>query len=124
MEALFESQPGAPVVLIGQPNFDQRRIDNPLTIPDALSFLTYRAEGGSERPERLPRRSMAVEHCTALLQLPHHGGTGHDLYPRERLSLRQPPHEVDFALTPLAQIWPGLLAPHQACGFPYLGLRE
>lgn len=27
MEALFESQPGAPVVLIGQPNVDQRRID-------------------------------------------------------------------------------------------------
>jgi len=43
MEALFESQPGAPVVLIGQPNVDQRRIDNPLIIPDALSFLTYRA---------------------------------------------------------------------------------
>ena len=43
MEALFESQPGAPVVLIGQPNVDQRRIDNPLIIPDAPSFLTYRA---------------------------------------------------------------------------------
>jgi cytochrome d ubiquinol oxidase subunit I len=29
--------------LIGQPNVDQRRIDNPLIIPDAPSFLTYRA---------------------------------------------------------------------------------
>ena len=83
MEALFESQPGAPVVLIGQPNVDQRRIDNPLIIPDALSFLTYRAwKAEVKGPERLPRRSMAVEHCTALLQLPHHGGNGHDLYRR------------------------------------------
>ena len=42
MEALFESQPGAPLVLIGQPNVDARRIDNPIQIPNALSFLTYR----------------------------------------------------------------------------------
>jgi cytochrome d ubiquinol oxidase subunit I len=43
MEALFETQPGAPLVLIGQPNVDQHKIDNPLVIPNALSFLTYRA---------------------------------------------------------------------------------
>jgi cytochrome d ubiquinol oxidase subunit I len=43
MEALFASQPGAPLVLIGQPNVDERKIDNPLVVPDALSFLTYRA---------------------------------------------------------------------------------
>jgi cytochrome d ubiquinol oxidase subunit I len=43
MEALFESQPGAPLVLIGQPNASERKIDNPILIPDALSFLTYRA---------------------------------------------------------------------------------
>jgi cytochrome bd ubiquinol oxidase subunit I len=43
MEALFTSQPGAPLVLIGQPNMSERKIDNPLTIPSALSFLTYRA---------------------------------------------------------------------------------
>jgi cytochrome bd ubiquinol oxidase subunit I len=43
MEALFESQPGAPLVLIGQPNVDQRKIDNPIIVPNALSFLTYRA---------------------------------------------------------------------------------
>jgi cytochrome d ubiquinol oxidase subunit I len=42
MEALFQSQPGAPIVLIGQPNTDARNIDNPLIIPDMLSFLTYR----------------------------------------------------------------------------------
>ncbi len=43
MEALFESQPGAPLVLVGQPNVGERKIDNPLVVPNALSFLTYRA---------------------------------------------------------------------------------
>jgi cytochrome d ubiquinol oxidase subunit I len=43
MEALFAGQPGAPLVLIGQPNVDERKIDNSLVIPNALSFLTYRA---------------------------------------------------------------------------------
>jgi cytochrome bd ubiquinol oxidase subunit I len=42
MEALFQSGPGAPLVLIGQPDLPQRRIDNPLVIPKMLSFLTYR----------------------------------------------------------------------------------
>ncbi len=43
MEALFATQPGAPLVLVGQPNVEERKIDNPLVIPNALSFLTYRA---------------------------------------------------------------------------------
>jgi cytochrome d ubiquinol oxidase subunit I len=42
MEALFDSAPGAPLVLIGQPNMEERKIDNPLIIPRMLSFLTYR----------------------------------------------------------------------------------
>jgi len=32
---------GAPLVIVGQPDVDQRRLDNPLTVPNALSFLTY-----------------------------------------------------------------------------------
>ncbi|MGO8797433.1 MAG: cytochrome ubiquinol oxidase subunit I [Candidatus Sulfotelmatobacter sp.] len=43
MEALFKGQPGAPLVIIGQPDVDAKKIDNPLVVPDALSFLTYRA---------------------------------------------------------------------------------
>lgn len=43
MEALFETQPGAPLILIGQPNVDQKKIDNPIVLPKTLSFLTYRA---------------------------------------------------------------------------------
>ncbi|HTT23813.1 MAG TPA: cytochrome ubiquinol oxidase subunit I [Candidatus Sulfotelmatobacter sp.] len=42
MEALFQSRPGAPIVLIGQPNVQERRIDNPIELPNVLSFLTYR----------------------------------------------------------------------------------
>jgi cytochrome d ubiquinol oxidase subunit I len=43
MEALFSTQPGAPLVILGQPNVAAKKIDNPLVVPDALSFLTYRA---------------------------------------------------------------------------------
>jgi cytochrome d ubiquinol oxidase subunit I len=42
MEGLFECQKGAPVALIGQPDLQKRRLDNPIQIPDMLSFLTYR----------------------------------------------------------------------------------
>jgi len=42
MEGLFESQEGAPLALIGQPDVKQKRLDNPVLIPRALSFLTHR----------------------------------------------------------------------------------
>src|SRR3974390_805975 len=42
MEGLFVSQEGAPLAIVGQPNLDKRRLDNPLQIPNMLSFLTYR----------------------------------------------------------------------------------
>jgi len=42
MEGLFETADGAPLALIGQPDVENRRLDNPLVIPRALSFLTYR----------------------------------------------------------------------------------
>jgi cytochrome d ubiquinol oxidase subunit I len=41
MEALFTSQSGAPLVILGQPDMQQRQIDNPIVIPEMLSFLTY-----------------------------------------------------------------------------------
>lgn len=42
MEGLFESQRGAPLVILGQPDVEKRKLDNPLVIPNMLSFLTYR----------------------------------------------------------------------------------
>lgn len=42
MEGLFESAKGAPIVLVGQPNTDRLQLDNPIEVPDVLSFLTYK----------------------------------------------------------------------------------
>jgi cytochrome d ubiquinol oxidase subunit I len=64
MEGLFETQQGAPLVILGQPDVPGRRLDNPLTVPDALSFLTYRKWAAKVRglddfpqdlwPDRIP----------------------------------------------------------------------
>jgi cytochrome bd ubiquinol oxidase subunit I len=42
MEGLFETEAGAPIVLVGQPDTDNLKLDNPIYVPKALSFLTYR----------------------------------------------------------------------------------
>jgi len=42
MEGLFVSQEGAPLAVLGQPNVQHRKLDNPLEVPSMLSFLTYR----------------------------------------------------------------------------------
>ncbi len=42
MEGLFETSNGAPIALIGQPDPDKLALDNPILVPRALSFLTYR----------------------------------------------------------------------------------
>lgn len=41
MEALFRSEKGAPLVLIGQPNETTETIDNPIIVNRVLSFLVY-----------------------------------------------------------------------------------
>lgn len=42
MEALFRTDEGAPLVIIGQPNVAEEKLDNPIVVPKMLSFLTYR----------------------------------------------------------------------------------
>ena len=42
MEGLFQTQQSAPVVIIGQPDVEKKRLDNPIVVPRALSFLSYR----------------------------------------------------------------------------------
>jgi len=64
MEGLFESQQGAPLAILGQPDVENRRLDNPLVVPNALSFLTYRQWNANVRglesfpqdlwPDRIP----------------------------------------------------------------------
>jgi len=41
MEGLFDTERGAAIVLLGQPNQEQHTIDNPLAVNDVLSFLVY-----------------------------------------------------------------------------------
>ena len=41
MEGLFRTVEGAPMVLIGQPDMEKMRLDNPVEVPRMLSFLTY-----------------------------------------------------------------------------------
>jgi cytochrome d ubiquinol oxidase subunit I len=41
MEGLFDTAHGAPLALIGQPDMDKMRLDNPVVVPNMLSFLTY-----------------------------------------------------------------------------------
>ena len=57
MEGLFHTQDGAPLAIVGQPDVQKQRLDNPLTVPKALSFLTYRrwsaqVKGLDEFPEK------------------------------------------------------------------------
>jgi cytochrome d ubiquinol oxidase subunit I len=64
MEGLFNTQKGAPLVLMGQPDENAQKIDNPLPVNDVLSFLIYgttRAEvkglndfPPDQRPSALP----------------------------------------------------------------------
>ncbi|MBI1740945.1 MAG: cytochrome ubiquinol oxidase subunit I [Candidatus Koribacter versatilis] len=42
MEGLFQGKPAAPLVILGQPNDQQGKIDNPLEVPGLLSMLTYK----------------------------------------------------------------------------------
>jgi cytochrome d ubiquinol oxidase subunit I len=41
MEGLFHSEVGAPIVILGQPDVEKQRIDNPLIVSKVLSFLIY-----------------------------------------------------------------------------------
>ena len=41
MEGLFVSEKGAGIVLMGQPDEQRQRIDNPIVVNDVLSFLIY-----------------------------------------------------------------------------------
>jgi len=42
MEGLFETSSPAPMAILGQPDVEKRRLDNPITIPGVLSLMTYK----------------------------------------------------------------------------------
>jgi cytochrome bd ubiquinol oxidase subunit I len=41
MEGLFKTENGAPMVIVGQPDEEHQRIDNPIVVNKVLSFLIY-----------------------------------------------------------------------------------
>jgi cytochrome d ubiquinol oxidase subunit I len=45
MEGQFETEQPAGLVIVGQPDMERERIDNPIVIPRALSFLVYQNWG-------------------------------------------------------------------------------
>jgi cytochrome d ubiquinol oxidase subunit I len=49
MEGLFRTQQSAPMAIIGQPNTDEMKLDNPIEVPGVLSFLTYQRWGAEVR---------------------------------------------------------------------------
>jgi cytochrome d ubiquinol oxidase subunit I len=58
MEALFHTEEGAPIAIVGQPDVKNRRLDNPIVVPKMLSFLSYQrwdatVHGLEEFPEDL-----------------------------------------------------------------------
>jgi cytochrome d ubiquinol oxidase subunit I len=46
MEGLFKSETGAPLVILGQPDEEHQKIDNPLVVNKVLSFLIYGTTAG------------------------------------------------------------------------------
>jgi cytochrome d ubiquinol oxidase subunit I len=40
-EGVFDTQHGAPITILGQPDANAGRIDNPLLVPKVLSFISY-----------------------------------------------------------------------------------
>jgi cytochrome bd ubiquinol oxidase subunit I len=58
MEGVFQTEAGASMVMIGQPNVDEQKLDNPIAIPNMLSFMTHRrwtaeVKGLNEAPREL-----------------------------------------------------------------------
>jgi cytochrome d ubiquinol oxidase subunit I len=49
MEGLFHTEQPAAITIVGQPNMETLRIDNPVKIPGALSLLTYQRFGAEVR---------------------------------------------------------------------------
>lgn len=49
MEGLFYTEQGAPLAIIGQPDVEKMRLDNPIELPRMLSFLTHQRWGATIR---------------------------------------------------------------------------
>ena len=77
MEGLFHTQRGAPCDS-GTAGRGEQRLDNPLTIPRGLSFLTYQIGPPTMEAWTDFRETMARPYRIGLFQLSHHGGPGNN----------------------------------------------
>jgi cytochrome bd ubiquinol oxidase subunit I len=76
MEGFFHTERGAPLAILGQPNMESEKLDNPLIIPDVLSVLTYRrfkaevkgldAYPRDQRPDNVPLLYYAYHNMVGL----------------------------------------------------------
>ena len=58
MEGLFETEKGASLVILGQPDIEKMQLDNPIRIPNLLSFLTYNRWGAEVKGlKEYPKKS-------------------------------------------------------------------
>jgi cytochrome d ubiquinol oxidase subunit I len=73
MEGLFSTEHGAPLAIIGQPDMERQRLDNPIIVPRMLSFLTYRHWGAQVRgldafpPEDWPENIPLLYFCYRIM---------------------------------------------------------
>ena len=58
MEGLFQTTAEAPIALVGQPDMETQKLDNPILVPRLLSFLTYQRWNAEVRGlDQFPRNS-------------------------------------------------------------------
>ena len=74
MEGLFTSERGAPMVILGQPDMDRKRLDNPIARPESAQLhASPRLDGRGQRTRRIPAETRSRQHPAALLRVSHHG---------------------------------------------------
>jgi cytochrome d ubiquinol oxidase subunit I len=72
-EGLFEGGTYAELAIIGQPNVRERRLENPIVVPGALSFLAYGTFGSTVeglnkfKPEELPDNVELLYYCYHIM---------------------------------------------------------
>jgi cytochrome bd ubiquinol oxidase subunit I len=66
MEGLFDTAQGAPLAILGQPDTEKMQLDNPILIPNALSFLTYKTWGAEVKGLRAFPRDLWPDNVPLL----------------------------------------------------------
>jgi cytochrome bd ubiquinol oxidase subunit I len=71
MEGLYQTQAGAPLHIMGQPDTEKKTMDNPLSVPKMLSFLTYKRWNAEVKGmDAFPKENLPDN--TALLYYSYH----------------------------------------------------